>query len=740
MGTSGGEPRVLLNALKPMLGVIGDIRTPQEVMRVVGMMKDAEKLMSRCVYLNILKATCKQALLSDEKRNTLDKFLMTGGWGILNKWLHEFTKSENFPVLLELIDVLRILPITVELLKQGNTGKLIKQMTKLDNADVKKNAGSLIRQWKDMIRGAPDPKKPSKENDVAENGQEVATKRAREQDAKGPPEKKSKTKLSDSFGFMAALNAVPAAPIKKKRRNSDPKTTLPLDEILNRSSDKKQKVEDERVGGDSALQIDPDSSTSMQYISPAVEAANQALASIIDDNPIVDEGSLARKKNKKKRNITWATDDKLVQIEYYVVPDCERKRGHNESFSDAKQHELMLEKQAMRSHRHHGEDNMIERIRWKRLIPVDNAGIPNFISGEKSLEKHIQADREKSVLAFIFLTKESLPDNPTEADFDADEHSNRTQVRMIPHDEEGTVIPVSKPVNNNTSSPSSSSSRQSKDKDPSPNKPQTTPNNNSHIPNKKPANPREVVTSPAVHNIMNQLLRNNPPGSEPPPQKIPTLGTNVPSMLLPVKGQNVPPPPPIGIRPDNNTNVGPPFNNQGDQDIPSIMDSNINLRGRGPMGPRFRGGPPPNPSRGGFIPRGGPGAPPRWEGPVPEDWNYNNYNDGGPPFNDNYRPGPNSRGGGNFGPPPPHGGRNNGFNENFGNSNHRGGFHRGGNNRNGNDRGRGGNNRNRDWNNEWENDNGPPNDRREGDWNRGRGRGRGNNHRNNRDKGQWRKW
>lgn len=33
------------------------------------------------------------------------RFLSTGGWGILNKWLLEFTKSENFPVLLELIDV-----------------------------------------------------------------------------------------------------------------------------------------------------------------------------------------------------------------------------------------------------------------------------------------------------------------------------------------------------------------------------------------------------------------------------------------------------------------------------------------------------------------------------------------------------------------------------------------------------------------------------------------------------------
>ena len=38
---------------------------------------------------------------------------------------------------------------------QGNTGKLIKQMTKLEHPDVKKNAGLLIRQWKDMIRGGP---------------------------------------------------------------------------------------------------------------------------------------------------------------------------------------------------------------------------------------------------------------------------------------------------------------------------------------------------------------------------------------------------------------------------------------------------------------------------------------------------------------------------------------------------------------------------------------------------------
>ena len=37
---------------------------------------------------------------------------------------------------------------------------------------------------------------------------------------------------------------------------------------------------------------------------------------------------------------------------------------------------------------------------------MDNAGVPNFTPGEKSREKYLQAEREKNVLAFIFLTRE----------------------------------------------------------------------------------------------------------------------------------------------------------------------------------------------------------------------------------------------------------------------------------------------------------------------------------------------
>ena len=35
----------------------------------------------------------------------LFRFLASGGWGILNKWLNEYTGSENVPILLEIIEV-----------------------------------------------------------------------------------------------------------------------------------------------------------------------------------------------------------------------------------------------------------------------------------------------------------------------------------------------------------------------------------------------------------------------------------------------------------------------------------------------------------------------------------------------------------------------------------------------------------------------------------------------------------
>lgn len=772
MGTAGGEPRVLLNALKPMLGVVGDIKTPQEVMRVVGMMKDAEKLMSRCVYLNILKATCRQAMQNEEKKETLHKFLATGGWGILNKWLMEFTKSENFPVLLELIEVLKVLPITVDLLKQGNTGKLMKSMTKLEHSDVKKNASGLIKQWKNMIRVRELKKKPANEGERAdENGMKSDS-------VKGDDEKKrkaseSKQGVSDSSGFMNALN-IASPPVKKKRRTSNDtnvkKATLPLDEILKNTTEEPAEVEeksDAPVDSPEPATEEEDSLSAFSFHSPAVEAANAALAEDTG-NVVIDEGSLARKKNKKKRNITWAPDDQLVQVSYFELLEGERKGSHAENFSQARQLELMLEKQAMRAVRR-GEDRMVEKVEWRCLIPVDNAGVPNFVPGEKSREKFIQAEREKTVLAYIFLTKQSLPDNPTEPDFDPEDHNNRShQPTIIPHDEERTILPPRKssnkshhlqPMNVTTSQQAGLLAA-----------PQTTqPKQNT------PSVPDLV--SPAVQNIMTQLLRNNvttdqqPPQQQQQPQQQPHINNanvpppNTPNMGPSILGQpGMPQPimrPPYPNNPPPNMNQ-PVGNNVNFMPHPprepvSLMDAPTpSIRGqpRG-GGPRFQGGRGFNNGRGGgevgFNPPSGPGPRPRWNGPPNQgpppnkrswddsnydnnyhDENYNdNYNENynyNEKYNDEFRGGHNENGYGR--PGPKDGFRNGGLRG-------RGGFGRGDHSH----RGRGGrgrgNDRDRYNGNDWGYDNrNGSRDRRNGDWNRddrnyGHGSNRGRDHRNN---------
>jgi len=61
------------------------------------LMKEATHLVSRCVYLNILRMT--------EIPDILDKFVSDGGWDIINIWLVEAKNSENMAFVLEVLKV-----------------------------------------------------------------------------------------------------------------------------------------------------------------------------------------------------------------------------------------------------------------------------------------------------------------------------------------------------------------------------------------------------------------------------------------------------------------------------------------------------------------------------------------------------------------------------------------------------------------------------------------------------------
>ncbi|RUS73740.1 hypothetical protein EGW08_018501 [Elysia chlorotica] len=140
------DPQQLLRALGPLLTDQGGIKGAQAALQIASLMKDASKLVSKCVYLNILRVT--------ESEEAFTKFVEVGGWDTLNAWLDVARTENNSPLLGELLEVYLRIPVTVALLKQNSAAKTIKKMQgKTDNDKLKKLSTELVDVWMKTIRG-----------------------------------------------------------------------------------------------------------------------------------------------------------------------------------------------------------------------------------------------------------------------------------------------------------------------------------------------------------------------------------------------------------------------------------------------------------------------------------------------------------------------------------------------------------------------------------------------------------
>jgi len=138
------DPQKLLQALGPLLSDNGGIKGAKEATRLALLMKDASKLVSRCVYLNILRVTSSS--------DAIEKFIEVGGWDILNTWLDLSRTDNNEPLLGEILEVYQNLPVTVSLLKKNGAAKTIKHLTKTDNEKIKNLSSNLVDLWTKTIR------------------------------------------------------------------------------------------------------------------------------------------------------------------------------------------------------------------------------------------------------------------------------------------------------------------------------------------------------------------------------------------------------------------------------------------------------------------------------------------------------------------------------------------------------------------------------------------------------------
>lgn len=92
------------------------------------MTKFSKKLVSKCIYIEILKCS---------ETDLLCQFMAAGGWTLTHLWLTDAITSQNWPLVREILELLLLCPVDVERLRSNSAPKLVKQLTKEDHNECK---------------------------------------------------------------------------------------------------------------------------------------------------------------------------------------------------------------------------------------------------------------------------------------------------------------------------------------------------------------------------------------------------------------------------------------------------------------------------------------------------------------------------------------------------------------------------------------------------------------------------
>lgn len=132
-----------------------------------------------------------------------------------------------------------------------------------------------------------------------------------------------------------------------------------------------------------------------------------------------------------RKKVRWARENDLVQIQMFEVDDSERVNVNRARISgDYKHFEMHREREQMEAARRGGIGYKGETIIPWKLESFDGLA-PLAASGCNSNEKLVQAERQKNVLAEMFLPGMPLPETPKEPDL----------MDRIAH-QETTIIPL----------------------------------------------------------------------------------------------------------------------------------------------------------------------------------------------------------------------------------------------------------------------------------------------------------
>ncbi|KAJ3655267.1 hypothetical protein Zmor_014403 [Zophobas morio] len=140
------DPLQLLKCLSVLLSPEGGILSRDEVPRLVNLMtKFSKKLVSKCVYILILKNT---------EQSLVNLFMAEGGWNLIHTWLQDAIHISNWDLVKEILSLLLITPVDVERLKSNNIPKLVKSLSRLDEVKgVQDLSTQLVHDWLVIVKG-----------------------------------------------------------------------------------------------------------------------------------------------------------------------------------------------------------------------------------------------------------------------------------------------------------------------------------------------------------------------------------------------------------------------------------------------------------------------------------------------------------------------------------------------------------------------------------------------------------
>ncbi|NWU12686.1 PP1RA phosphatase, partial [Cephalopterus ornatus] len=447
MGSGPIDPKELLKGLDCFLGRDGEVKTMDGISKIFSLMKDSQKMVSRCIYLNILLQTRAQDILN--------KFIRIGGYKLLNTWLTGSKASNNVPFLQQILLTLQHLPLTVDHLKQNNTAKLVKQLSKSSDDEENEAKNEEVPEKKrekpkSLRTTAPSHAKfrstgleletPSlapvkKLNSGVSDKYNLKPVPVKRQNApSGPGEaplaekkykplntapnaaKEIKVKIippqpMEGLGFLDALNSapVPGIKIKKKKKVLSPTAAKPSP-FEGKPPPEPSTTKPSSPEPAAAEPMDTERPGTPVPAVEVPEPMDTGSAEAGGDPKGPDapsEGGPAPRRLRKKKTVSWPDEARLREYFYFELDETERVNVNKiKDFGEAAKREMLKDRHAFETARRLSHDSMEEKVPWAYPKALELPA-PLVVPGSGSRERFTQAERVKGILQEIFLSKES---------------------------------------------------------------------------------------------------------------------------------------------------------------------------------------------------------------------------------------------------------------------------------------------------------------------------------------------